>query len=91
MPWEEIRSNWDRFRERLRSRWDRLGERELDTVDGDRDRLVEKLSEAYGIDPARAEREVLEFEGEERESWAPRRPGDGGRGPGREPACDEDE
>jgi uncharacterized protein YjbJ (UPF0337 family) len=76
MPWDEIRSNWDRYRERLRSRWGRLEDFELDTVDGDRERLIERVSEAYGVDRDRAEREVMEFEGEEREARAPARRGD---------------
>ena len=87
MPWDEIRSNWDRFRERLRSRWGQLADFELDTVDGDRERLVDRIAEAYGIDRDRAEREVMEFEGEESVQRAPGRPGDGGRRAGR----DEDE
>jgi uncharacterized protein YjbJ (UPF0337 family) len=84
MPWDEIQSNWAQYRRRLRTRWGRLADWELEDTAGDRERLVAKIAEVYDIGRDRAEREVMEFEGEQRRSGGPHRPGDGARPPGRD-------
>jgi uncharacterized protein YjbJ (UPF0337 family) len=87
MPWDEIRGDWEGLKERLRGTWGRLAEFELDEVDGDRDRLIDKIAEAYGIGREEADEQVREFEAHQRRRRPPRRAGDNPRR--REPAGDD--
>lgn len=62
MDWEQIKANWDEFRDRVLERWDELTDDQLDEINGDREILVGKLQEAYGIDKDEAEAQVQDFE-----------------------------
>jgi uncharacterized protein YjbJ (UPF0337 family) len=64
MGWEQIQSDWDGQKRRVRERWSRLAEHELDEMGGQRDRLVSKIQDVYGVDRGEADSQVREFEGE---------------------------
>ncbi|MEX2219133.1 MAG: hypothetical protein WD749_10285 [Phycisphaerales bacterium] len=62
MAWDQIQQRWDEYKRRVRERWGRLAEHEVDEFDGERDRLVGKVAEVYGIERSEAEGQVREFE-----------------------------
>ena len=64
MGWEQIQSDWDGHKRRVRERWSRLAEHELEEMSGQRDRLVSKIQDVYGVDRGEADSQVREFETE---------------------------
>jgi uncharacterized protein YjbJ (UPF0337 family) len=62
MGWDTIQSDWEGQKRRVRERWSRLAEHELDEMDGQRERLVSKIQDVYGIGRGEAESQVREFE-----------------------------
>jgi uncharacterized protein YjbJ (UPF0337 family) len=61
MDWKQIAGDWKRFKGNVRRRWDKLTEWDLAVVDGNRDRLLGKLQERYGIAREKAEAELEQF------------------------------
>ena len=45
----DLRSEWQQMKREAKSRWDRLTDDDLDTIEGDADRLVRRLQERYGF------------------------------------------
>lgn len=62
MNWDRIEGNWKQFKGQVKRKWGELTDDELDMIEGDRDVLVGKLQERYGIARDEAEREVKAFE-----------------------------
>jgi len=58
MNWEQIRGNWQQAKGELKVRWGKLTDDDLAIIEGERDKLVGKLQEAYGIGKEEAERQV---------------------------------
>jgi uncharacterized protein YjbJ (UPF0337 family) len=61
MTWTQIRRKWTTLQGKAKGTWSRLSRRELEAVRGLRDRLVDRVQEAYGIARSDAERQVAEF------------------------------
>jgi len=64
MNWDRIEGNWKQFKGRVKSKWGELTDDELDMIEGDRDVLLGKLQQRYGIARDEAEKEVAAFERE---------------------------
>lgn len=64
MNWDYIEGNWKQFKGKVKAKWGELTDDELDLIEGDRDVLVGKLQERYGIARDEAEKEVSSFERE---------------------------
>lgn len=64
MNWDRIQGNWMQFKGRVRQKWGELTDDELDLIEGDREVLLGKLQERYGLAREEAEREVATFERE---------------------------
>ena len=64
MNWDRIEGNWKQFKGKVKHHWGELTDDELDMIEGDRDVLLGKLQERYGIARDEAEREVKAFERE---------------------------
>lgn len=62
MNWDRIEGNWKQFKGKVKGKWGELTDDELDVIEGDRDILIGKLQERYGIAREEAEREVSAFE-----------------------------
>lgn len=58
MTWERVQQNWPEYQESAKHTWDKVSRVELEIISGDRDRLVHKLEDAYGLTHDDAEREV---------------------------------
>lgn len=58
MNWEQIRGNWEQAKGELKVRWGDLTDDDLAMISGERDKLVGRLQEVYGIGKEEAERQV---------------------------------
>jgi uncharacterized protein YjbJ (UPF0337 family) len=64
MNWDRIEGNWKQFKGRVKSKWGELTDDELDMIEGDREVLLGKLQQRYGLARDEAEKEVEAFERE---------------------------
>jgi len=58
MRWERIRNEWSRLSPKAKSVWPRVSDAELQVVAGRRDRLIDKVRDAYHLPHEEAEKEV---------------------------------
>jgi uncharacterized protein YjbJ (UPF0337 family) len=58
MNWEQIRGKWTQAKGELKTRWGKLTDDDLTHIDGEREKLVGRLQELYGISKEEAERQV---------------------------------
>jgi uncharacterized protein YjbJ (UPF0337 family) len=58
MNWDQIRGNWQQAKGDLKVRWGKLTDDDLDRIEGERDKLVGRLQELYGISKEEAEKQV---------------------------------
>ena len=58
MNWEQIRGNWQQAKGEIKVRWGELTDDDLAMISGERDKLVGRLQEVYGIGKEEAERQV---------------------------------
>jgi len=63
MNWDRIEGNWKQFKGQARQQWGKLTDDELDQVEGQREELVGRIQEKYGIARDEAERQVRDWEG----------------------------
>jgi uncharacterized protein YjbJ (UPF0337 family) len=62
MNWDQIKGNWKQLTGRAREKWGDLTDDDLDRIAGNRDMLIGKIQEQYGIGKKEAERQVKDFE-----------------------------
>ena len=74
MNWDRVAGVWKQYKGSLRAKWGQLTDDDLDVTAGNRQRLIGKIQERYGIAKGQAEREVREWERESEEE-RPRRAG----------------
>jgi len=63
MNWDRVEGNWKQFKGKVKQKWGKLTDDQLDVISGNRDELVGKIQESYGIAKDEAEREVKAWEG----------------------------
>lgn len=63
MNWDEIKGNWKQMTGSVKSEWGKLTDDEVTEAEGDRDKLVGKIQEKYGVAKDEAERQVDDFAG----------------------------
>jgi uncharacterized protein YjbJ (UPF0337 family) len=61
MNTEQIKGQWMQVKGEIKKQWGKLTDDELDRIAGERDKLVGKLQEKYGITKEEAERQVRDF------------------------------
>jgi uncharacterized protein YjbJ (UPF0337 family) len=62
MNWQTVEGNWMQFRGTVRARWNKLTGEHLDSIAGNREQLLGKLQELYGINKVDANKEIKAFE-----------------------------
>ncbi len=62
MNWDQIKGNWKQLTGRAREKWGDLTDDDLERIAGNRDMLIGKIQEQYGIGKQEAERQVKDFE-----------------------------
>lgn len=58
MNWEQAKGQWTQMKGAVRKQWGKLTDDDLDVIQGERERLVGKIQERYGIAKEEAERQV---------------------------------
>lgn len=58
MNWDIVKGKWKQAMGSAKSKWGDLTDDELQQIDGDRERLVGKVQEKYGVARDEAEKQV---------------------------------
>ncbi len=58
MNWDQIQGKWKEWRGAAQEQWGQLTNDDLDVVEGNRDQLVGKIQQRYGVAKEEAERQV---------------------------------
>ena len=61
MNWDTIKGNWKQLKGDVKSEWGKLTDDDVDQAEGDRDKLVGKIQEQYGLAKTEAEHQVDAF------------------------------
>lgn len=61
MNWDQIKGNWKQMSGDAKAKWGELTDDDLKQAEGDRDKLVGRVQERYGIEKEEAQRQVDEF------------------------------
>jgi uncharacterized protein YjbJ (UPF0337 family) len=61
MNWDQIEGKWKQSTGKVKEKWGKLTDDDLTTINGQRDQLVGKIQERYGIAKEAAEKQVDEF------------------------------
>jgi uncharacterized protein YjbJ (UPF0337 family) len=64
MNWDIVKGNWKQMKGSAKKRWGKLTDDELTQLEGNRDQLVGKVQERYGIARDEAERQVDDWASE---------------------------
>ena len=58
MDWEQTKGRWNQMKGVVKKQWGKLTDDDLSVIDGERDQLVGKIQERYGIAKEEAEEQV---------------------------------
>jgi uncharacterized protein YjbJ (UPF0337 family) len=61
MNWDQIEGRWKQLTGDVKKQWGRLTDDDVDTIDGQHDKLVGRIQEAYGVEREEADRQVREW------------------------------
>ncbi len=61
MNWDQIKGQWTQNKGKAKEQWGELTDDDLDRAAGNRDQLVGKIQEKYGVAKEEAERQVDEW------------------------------
>tara|TARA_R110002012_G_scaffold316607_1_gene531763 strand:+ start:1530 stop:1727 length:198 start_codon:yes stop_codon:yes gene_type:complete len=61
MNWDIVQGKWKQFKGSAKEKWGDLTDDELDQAAGQRDQLVGKIQEKYGVTKDEAEKQVDEW------------------------------
>ena len=64
MSWKQISKNWTTEKSQLQRRWDKLTTGDIEVINGDRGKLVERLGERYGLAREEANRRIDQWDEE---------------------------
>lgn len=62
MDTDRLKGNWKQLRGSAQEQWGELTNDDLDVIEGQRDQLVGRIQERYGIEKDEARRQVDEWE-----------------------------
>jgi uncharacterized protein YjbJ (UPF0337 family) len=62
MNWDRIEGNWKTFKGQVQQNWGKLTNDDLDVIAGQREELVGRIQNAYGLARDEADRQVTEWE-----------------------------
>lgn len=64
MNWDTVKGNWTQAKGKVKTQWGKLADDDLDVIAGNRDQLIGKIQEKYGISKDEAEKQLKSFEHE---------------------------
>jgi uncharacterized protein YjbJ (UPF0337 family) len=62
MNWDQVKGNWSVLKGKAKTQWAELTDDDLLAVEGEKDKLVGKIQERYGVTKEEAERQVEEHD-----------------------------
>jgi uncharacterized protein YjbJ (UPF0337 family) len=62
MNWDRVEGNWNTFKGQVKQQWGKLTDDDLDVIAGQRDELIGRIQNAYGLARDEADRQVREWE-----------------------------
>ena len=75
MNWQRTGGNWKQIKGKVREKWGRLTDNQIHIIAGQRDQLVGKIQETFGIAADAAEHRVRAWEESHRRAWDTNRRG----------------
>ena len=61
MNWDQVEGKWKQYKGQVKEKWGKLTDDDLDVIDGQRQQLVGRIQERYGIAKEAAEEQADEF------------------------------
>lgn len=61
MNWDQVKGKWKQMTGEVKTRWGKLTDDDLTAIGGERDKLVGRIQERYGIAKDQAQKEVDEW------------------------------
>ena len=61
MNWDQVEGKWNQMKGDIKTRWGKLTDDDLQTIGGQKDKLVGSIQERYGIRKDEAQRQVDEW------------------------------
>jgi uncharacterized protein YjbJ (UPF0337 family) len=61
MNWDQVKGQWSQMKGSVRKQWGKLTDDDLDVIAGERERLVGKIQERYGIAKEEAETQIANW------------------------------
>ncbi len=58
MNWDQIKGKWHQLKGSARAKWGELTDDELEQLEGNREKMVGKIQEKYGVAREEAEQQV---------------------------------
>ncbi|TCL05711.1 MULTISPECIES: CsbD family protein [Sodalis] len=69
MNTDQASGNWKQFKGKMKEQWGKLTDDDLTVVEGKRDQLIGKIQERYGYGKEAAEKEVSNWETQNKYRW----------------------
>ncbi|MFZ1415097.1 MAG: CsbD family protein [Defluviicoccus sp.] len=63
MNWDRVEGKWKQMVGEVRLRWGKLTDDDIEQIQGNRDKLVGRVQERYGIEKDEAERQINDWSG----------------------------
>ena len=64
-----VKGNWTQFKGKVKEQWGKLTDDDLDVINGQREQLVGRLQEREGIERDIAEKQVKDWETDNKYTW----------------------
>ena len=61
MNWDQAKGQWTQMKGSVRKQWGKLTDDDLDVIAGEREKLVGKIQERYGIAKEEAEKQIANW------------------------------
>ena len=61
MNWDQIQGKWKQYKGQAKVKWGKLTDDDLTAISGNRDQLIGKVQEYYGLTKENAQAQVDEF------------------------------
>jgi uncharacterized protein YjbJ (UPF0337 family) len=61
MNWDQVKGQWNQMKGSVRKQWSKLTDDDINVIAGERDRLVGKIQERYGISKEEVERQIANW------------------------------
>jgi len=75
MNWDQVKGQWMQMKGTVSKKWGKLTDDDLDVIAGERERLVGKIQERYGIAKDEAEKQVETWSASDTDTTYQRRAG----------------